>query len=137
VNVVIKTGSNQFHGSAFEFFRNSVLNANDFFYNRNNPASATTKQILNRNQFGGALGGPVIKNKSSVSVATRKPASGKGGGKGKRGGGPETFTKVQQPFLVTIRYYPGTANPSQSPISSSGVLLYTGPLVSRFAGAIS
>jgi len=39
------------------------FNANSFFYNRDNRASATTKQILNQNQFGGVLGGPVIKNK--------------------------------------------------------------------------
>src|SRR6266566_1027609 len=63
VNVVTKSGTNQFHGTAFEFLRDTIFNANDFFYNRNNPASATTKQILNQNQFGGVLGGPVIKNK--------------------------------------------------------------------------
>jgi hypothetical protein len=63
VNVVTKSGTNQFHGTAFEFLRDTIFNANDFFYNRNNPASATTKQILNQNQFGGVLGGPIIKNK--------------------------------------------------------------------------
>ena len=63
VNVVTKSGSNAFHGSAFEFFRNAQLNANDFFYNRDNPASRTTKQVLNQNQFGGAIGGPVKKDK--------------------------------------------------------------------------
>ena len=63
VNVVTKSGTNQFHGTAFEFLRDTIFNANDFFYNRNNPASATTKQILNQNQFGGVVGGPIIKNK--------------------------------------------------------------------------
>src|SRR5215467_10381260 len=63
VNVVTKTGTNQFHGTAFEYLRDSIFNANSFFYNRDNRASATTKQILNQNQFGGVLGGPVIKNK--------------------------------------------------------------------------
>ena len=63
VNVVTKSGSNQFHGTAFEFLRDTIFNANDFFYNRNNPASATTKQILNQNQFGGVLGGPIKKDK--------------------------------------------------------------------------
>src|SRR5262249_1737704 len=51
---------------AFEFFRNAQLNANDFFYNRDNPNSQTTKQVLNQNQFGGALGGPVKKDKIFV-----------------------------------------------------------------------
>jgi hypothetical protein len=63
VNVLTKSGTNQFHGTAFEFLRDTIFNANDFFYNRNNPASATTKQVLNQNQFGGVLGGPIIKNK--------------------------------------------------------------------------
>ncbi len=63
VNVVTKSGTNQFHGTAFEFLRDTIFNANDFFYNRNNPASATTKQILNQNQFGGVFGGPIKKDK--------------------------------------------------------------------------
>jgi hypothetical protein len=63
VNVVTKSGTNSFHGTAFEFLRDTIFNANDFFYNRNNPASATTKQILNQNQFGGVFGGPVKKDK--------------------------------------------------------------------------
>ncbi len=63
VNVVTKSGTNQFHGTAFEFLRDTIFNANDFFYNRNNPASATTKQILNQNQFGGVFGGPIRKDK--------------------------------------------------------------------------
>ena len=66
VNVVTKSGTNQFHGTAFEFLRDTIFNANDFFYNRNNPASANTKQILNQNQFGGVFGGPVIKDKFFV-----------------------------------------------------------------------
>jgi hypothetical protein len=66
VNVVTKSGTNQFHGTAFEFFRNSVLNANSFFYNRDDPASATRKQVFNQNQFGGVLGGPIKKDKLFV-----------------------------------------------------------------------
>jgi len=63
VNVVTKTGSNQVHGSAFEFLRNTDLNANPFFYNRDNPDAETTKPVLNQNQFGAALGGPIVKDK--------------------------------------------------------------------------
>ncbi len=63
VNVVTKSGTNQMHGSLFEFFRNEALNANDFFYNRDNPLSRTTKQVLKQNQFGGTIGGPIKKDK--------------------------------------------------------------------------
>ncbi len=68
VNVVTKSGSNVFHGSAFEFFRNADLNANDFFYNRDTCSStyagqSCPKQILNQNQYGGVIGGPIKKDK--------------------------------------------------------------------------
>src|SRR5665213_895036 len=70
VNVVTKSGTNSFHGSAFEFFRNKQLNANDFFRNRSCGvnlapclAGGGVKQILNQNQFGGTIGGPIKKDK--------------------------------------------------------------------------
>jgi hypothetical protein len=63
VNIVTRSGSNSFHGSLFEFFRNSDLNANSFFYNRDNPGSSTTRQVLKQNQFGGTMGGPITKDK--------------------------------------------------------------------------
>jgi hypothetical protein len=59
VSIVTKSGSNQFHGSAFEYLRNSVLDAADFFTNK----SHGTKNPLHRNQYGGTLGGPILKNK--------------------------------------------------------------------------
>jgi hypothetical protein len=59
VNVVTKSGTNAFHGTAFEFFRNTVLNANDFFVNR----AGRDKPVLNQNQFGGTVGGPIVKDK--------------------------------------------------------------------------
>jgi len=59
VNVVTKSGTNSLHGTAFEFFRNTELNANDFFRNR----SGGSKQVLNQNQFGGVVGGPIKKDK--------------------------------------------------------------------------
>lgn len=59
VNVVTKSGSNSFHGTLFEFFRNEDLDANGFFEN----AEATGKQVLRQNQFGGTIGGPIIKDK--------------------------------------------------------------------------
>ena len=65
IALVTKSGTNQFHGTAFEFFRNRVLNANDYFYKRTHPEAP----ILNRNQFGGTFGGPIIKNKTFFFVA--------------------------------------------------------------------
>ncbi len=59
VNVVTKSGTNQFHGTAFEFFRNTDLNANDFFLNR----AGLPRPAINQNQYGGVIGGPVKKDK--------------------------------------------------------------------------
>jgi hypothetical protein len=60
VNFSIKSGTNQLHGSAFEFWRNKVLNANDFFQNRiGNP-----RPPFNLNQFGGAVGGPIRRDRT-------------------------------------------------------------------------
>ncbi len=68
VNVVTKAGTNSFHGSAFEFFRNTVLNANDFFRSQN-LAPNNTRPVLNQNQYGGTFGGPIKKDKLFVFVA--------------------------------------------------------------------
>jgi Carboxypeptidase regulatory-like domain/TonB-dependent Receptor Plug Domain len=59
VSVVTKSGTNTFHGTAYDYLRNEALNANAFFNN----ASGLPKDILKRNQFGGTLGGPVLKDK--------------------------------------------------------------------------
>ena len=56
VLVNTKSGSNEFHGSLFEFFRNTSLDAKSFF--------ATTPEKFNLNQFGGSIGGPIRKNKT-------------------------------------------------------------------------
>ena len=55
VNIVTKSGTNEIHGSAFEFLRNGALNARNFF--------APTQDTLKRNQFGGTIGGPIVRNK--------------------------------------------------------------------------
>jgi outer membrane receptor protein involved in Fe transport len=56
VNIVTKSGSNAFHGSAFEFLRNDVLDARNPF--------DTSKQPFRLNQFGGSFGGPIAKNRT-------------------------------------------------------------------------
>lgn len=55
VNAVTKAGTNELHGDAFEFVRNYKFNARNFF--------APKRDSLKRNQFGGTLGGPIVKNK--------------------------------------------------------------------------
>ncbi len=56
VSVVTKSGTNQLHGSLFEYLRNQDLNANDFFAN----LTGAPVPVLKRNQFGGTLGGPIV-----------------------------------------------------------------------------
>jgi hypothetical protein len=60
VNVITRSGSNQYRGELFEFLRNNVLNANTFFAN----ATGLQQPHLTRNDFGGAVGGPIFKNKT-------------------------------------------------------------------------
>jgi Outer membrane receptor for ferrienterochelin and colicins len=55
VNVITRSGTNQFHGTLFEFLRNGDLNARNFF--------APARDSLKRNQFGGTLGGPIVHDK--------------------------------------------------------------------------
>src|SRR6516225_7875972 len=59
IQVNLKSGTDKFHGDAYEFFRDRSLNANDFFLNR----EGQRKPQLHQNQFGGSLGGPVPKVK--------------------------------------------------------------------------
>lgn len=56
VNVITKSGTNDWHGNLYEFFRNRALNANGYF--------DTTKPQFNQNQFGGTFGGPIKKNQT-------------------------------------------------------------------------
>ena len=59
VSMVVKNGSNEFHGSAYEYLENGVLNANNFENNLN----GIPRQGVKQNQFGGTFGGPVKKNR--------------------------------------------------------------------------
>ncbi len=80
VNLVTKSGSNTWHGAAFEFYRGTLFEANDWFSN----SSGTPRTPLVRNTFGGALGGPILKNKlfffysyegrREISRCIRRPA---------------------------------------------------------------
>ncbi len=66
VNVVTKSGTNQFHGNVYEYFRNTVLNAQGYFN--------TVKPQENQNQFGGTFGGPLKKDRTFFLHPTKGAA---------------------------------------------------------------
>ncbi|HTM51598.1 MAG TPA: TonB-dependent receptor [Bryobacteraceae bacterium] len=59
INATIKSGTNDLHGSVFEFLRNDALDANNFFNNR----AGRSLPAFRQNQFGGTAGGPIVRNK--------------------------------------------------------------------------
>jgi len=65
VDLVSRSGGNQFHGSAWEFVRNNIFNANDFFSKLSGQPRATLKQ----NEFGAAVGGPIVRDRTFFFVA--------------------------------------------------------------------
>lgn len=82
VSVQLKSGSNQFHGSAFEFLRNDLLDANNFFANDLplQPGQTHAERLpLRQNQFGGTLGGPIIHDKTFFFVDYQGTRSSQGG----------------------------------------------------------
>jgi len=74
VNVITKSGTNSFHGDAFEFVRNPEFNAQNYF---STPATATSPAVVDRikrNQFGGTFGGPVIHDKAYFFAGYQRTA---------------------------------------------------------------
>ena len=76
ISIATRSGTNQFHGTAFEYFRNDVLDANDWFSNRDHLPKPAERQ----NDFGGVFGGPVFKDKtffffSYEGLRLRQPAT--------------------------------------------------------------
>src|SRR5207244_3480009 len=69
VNVVTKSGGNNYHGSVFEFLRNEKLDARNFFaVDQTDPVTGkvlqgTGRGVFKQNQFGGTIGGPVVKSR--------------------------------------------------------------------------
>jgi len=105
VNVVTKSGTNTWHGDAFEFFRNADMNANDFFYNRDTcrtqyAGQSCPKQVFNQNQFGGVIGGPIKKDKLFIF----------GSYQGTR----------QKDGIPTAQFAPGSSNIALYPIIPAG-----------------
>ncbi len=59
ISVVTRSGTNQFHGSLYEFFRNDALDARNAFLTQRDPITGRIKPILRYNQYGGTIGGPL------------------------------------------------------------------------------
>src|ERR1700761_6813869 len=64
VNIQLKSGTNNFHGDVFEYFRNTALDARNYYI----PAPAP-KQVYRQNQFGGTVGGPIIPNRTFFFIS--------------------------------------------------------------------
>src|SRR5208337_2628728 len=60
VNMITRSGTNAFHGSGYDFIRNKITDANNWFNNEN----GTPLPAVHRNDYGGTIGGPIIKNKT-------------------------------------------------------------------------
>jgi len=63
VSSVTKSGTNSFHGDAFEFVRNDLFNATEYFAAVDPSTGNKKRSTLKRNQFGGTVGGPIVRNK--------------------------------------------------------------------------
>src|SRR5580692_1869830 len=93
VNAILKSGTREFHGDAYEFFRNNVLNANDFFLNRDGVARPDIKQ----NIFGGSLGGPVVEDRLGYFFMNYQ------GTRQRSGDSPGTLISTTIPSLPEVR----------------------------------
>ena len=93
VNAILKSGTREFHGDVYEFFRNDKLNANEFFLNRQGQPRPSVKQ----NIFGASLGGPVVKEKLGFFFVNYQ------GTRQRSGLSPGTFISSTIPLLPNDR----------------------------------
>lgn len=131
VNAIVKSGTNNFHGGVFEFFRNAALDARDYF-----ELPTDKKASFKQNQLGGTLGGPIVRNKLFVfgdyqATRIRNPLT----WVSKVPLLPELHGDFSAPYEPTI-YDPGTGLPFPGnviptnridPISQAFMSLYPAP----------
>ena len=89
VNAILKSGTKELHGDVYEFFRNDVLNANEFFLNR----QAQPRPAVKQNIFGGSLGGPVVKENYGFFFVNYQ------GTRQRSGLSPGTFISTNIPYI--------------------------------------
>ena len=108
INAVSKSGTNNFHGSAYEFFRNSALDARGFFDGASPPP-------FRRNQFGGSMGGPIKRNKIFFFANYE--------------GIQQVLDSTYVNFVPSAAFHQGFVNGVQSPINpASAAMLALYPL---------
>ncbi|HWB97393.1 MAG TPA: TonB-dependent receptor, partial [Bryobacteraceae bacterium] len=132
VSIVTKSGTNQFHGVVFEFLRNDAFDARNFF--------ATSKPPLRRNQFGGSLGGPIVKNRTFFFMnydGTRQTQRGVTNAivptTAQRAGDLSAFAAIKDP--LTGAPFPGNLIPGSRITAVSQNLLAYWPMPNQPAGA--
>src|SRR5215470_2357722 len=89
VNAILKSGTKELHGDAYEFFRNDVLNANEYFLNR----QAQPRPAVKQNIFGGSLGGPMVKENYGFFFVNYQ------GTRQRSGLSPGTFISTNIPYI--------------------------------------
>ena len=89
INAVLKSGTRQFHGDVYEFFRNDKLDANDFFLN----ANGQPRPVVRQNLFGGSFGGPVVTEKLGFFFVNYQ------GTRQRSGLSPGTFISTNIPYI--------------------------------------
>jgi hypothetical protein len=114
VQISTKSGTNKIHGTAYEYFRNTVLDANDYFSN----LAGLKRAPLHQNQFGGNIGGPIVKDKLFAFFSYERETL--------TSGSPDTFTLPTNAQLAGDFSAPGLApiyNPATGvQYSCNGVL---------------
>jgi hypothetical protein len=143
VNAITRSGTNQFHGSAYEFIRNNKLDARNFF---DDPTQPTPP--FKRNQFGGAIGGPIFKNRTfffadyegirqSKGITTVATVPSVIARTGALCSNPDNPNNVCTPFNVTVdpsaqayfTFYPTPQNPLAGSNGDLGVFTFAGQQV--------
>lgn len=109
INAITKSGTNEFHGDAFDFYRDTFLNARNFF--------ALTPQVFHQNEFGGTLGGPIWKNHTFIffsyqGIRNRQTEA---------GGNVKVFSQAQQDGDFSSSDFNGTPATATTPAVNPNV----------------
>jgi len=149
VNVSIRSGTNKFHGKAYDYIRNTVFNAIGPFTPPSNPLTgAAQKPILIRNQFGGTFGGPIFKDKlfffadyegtrqivHAVNLATVPTLDQNGTSALAQANGGYTF--LQGSTSETVGKPVSLLNPLTGQTYTNGVIPFNDPSVTAFAKGV-